>query len=89
MKALVTGFEPFGGDSINPSFEALALLRRQNHWPTRRPFLPTEEDLARPRDPNHFFSFFLNEWERSNRWGHKGFLPQVRDHDNNLYPSPD
>lgn len=26
MKALVTGFEPFGGDRINPSFEALQLL---------------------------------------------------------------
>ena len=26
MKALVTGFEPFGGDSVNPSCEALALL---------------------------------------------------------------
>jgi pyroglutamyl-peptidase len=26
MKALVTGFEPFGGDSVNPSGEALALL---------------------------------------------------------------
>jgi|SRR5579872_1689836 len=26
MQALVTGFEPFGGDSVNPSFEALALL---------------------------------------------------------------
>ncbi|HEX3538053.1 MAG TPA: pyroglutamyl-peptidase I [Stellaceae bacterium] len=28
MKALVTGFEPFGGDSINPSFEALVRLPR-------------------------------------------------------------
>lgn len=26
MKALVTGFEPFGGDSVNPSFEVLARL---------------------------------------------------------------
>jgi len=26
MKALVTGFEPFGGDRINPSFEALQRL---------------------------------------------------------------
>jgi pyroglutamyl-peptidase len=26
MKALVTGFEPFGGDRVNPSFEALARL---------------------------------------------------------------
>ena len=26
MKALVTGFEPFGGDRVNPSFEALRLL---------------------------------------------------------------
>ena len=26
MKALVTGFEPFGGDRINPSFEALKRL---------------------------------------------------------------
>jgi pyroglutamyl-peptidase len=26
MKALVTGFEPFGGDRINPSFEALSRL---------------------------------------------------------------
>jgi pyroglutamyl-peptidase len=29
MKALVTGFEPFGGDRINPSFEALRLLPRR------------------------------------------------------------
>lgn len=26
MKALVTGFEPFGGDGVNPSFEALQRL---------------------------------------------------------------
>src|ERR1700722_17066489 len=26
MKALVTGFEPFGGDAVNPSFEVLRLL---------------------------------------------------------------
>jgi pyroglutamyl-peptidase len=26
MKALVTGFEPFGGDRVNPAFEALARL---------------------------------------------------------------
>jgi pyroglutamyl-peptidase len=26
MKALVTGFEPFGGDEVNPAFEALRLL---------------------------------------------------------------
>jgi pyroglutamyl-peptidase len=26
MKALVTGFEPFGGDGVNPSLEALRLL---------------------------------------------------------------
>ena len=26
MKALVTGFEPFGGDRVNPSFEALERL---------------------------------------------------------------
>ena len=29
MKALVTGFEPFGGDRVNPSFEALARLTRR------------------------------------------------------------
>ena len=29
MKALVTGFEPFGGDRINPSLEALARLPRR------------------------------------------------------------
>jgi pyroglutamyl-peptidase len=29
MKALVTGFEPFGGDPLNPSFEVLALLPAQ------------------------------------------------------------
>ncbi|HLY56754.1 MAG TPA: pyroglutamyl-peptidase I, partial [Stellaceae bacterium] len=28
MKALVTGFEPFGGESVNPSSAALAQLRR-------------------------------------------------------------
>jgi pyroglutamyl-peptidase len=27
MKALVTGFEPFGGERVNPSFEALQRLR--------------------------------------------------------------
>jgi len=26
MKALVTGFEPFGGETVNPAFEALAVL---------------------------------------------------------------
>ena len=26
MKVLVTGFEPFGGDSMNPSWEAVKLL---------------------------------------------------------------
>ena len=29
MKALVTGFEPFGGDRVNPSFEALKRLPRR------------------------------------------------------------
>lgn len=29
MKALVTGFEPFGGDRVNPSFEALRLLPKR------------------------------------------------------------
>lgn len=29
MRALVTGFEPFGGDGINPSQEVLALLPRR------------------------------------------------------------
>jgi pyroglutamyl-peptidase len=29
MRALVTGFEPFGGDRVNPSFEALAQLPRR------------------------------------------------------------
>jgi pyroglutamyl-peptidase len=29
MKALVTGFEPFGGDRINPSFEALRRLSQR------------------------------------------------------------
>src|SRR5436190_20912899 len=29
MKALVTGFEPFDGDSVNPAFEALGRLPRQ------------------------------------------------------------
>ena len=29
MKALVTGFDPFGGDAINPSSEAVARLRRR------------------------------------------------------------
>jgi pyroglutamyl-peptidase len=29
MKALVTGFEPFGGDRVNPSFEALSRLPKR------------------------------------------------------------
>ena len=29
MKALVTGFDPFGGDAVNPSAEAVARLRRR------------------------------------------------------------
>jgi pyroglutamyl-peptidase len=29
MKALVTGFEPFGGDRVNPSFEALRRLPKR------------------------------------------------------------
>jgi pyroglutamyl-peptidase len=29
MKALVTGFEPFGGDRVNPSFEAMRRLPRR------------------------------------------------------------
>jgi len=29
MKALVTGFEPFGGDMVNPSYEALKRLPRR------------------------------------------------------------
>jgi pyroglutamyl-peptidase len=29
MKALVTGFEPFGGDTINPALEAIGRLKRQ------------------------------------------------------------
>jgi pyroglutamyl-peptidase len=27
MKALVTGFEPFGGDTVNPALEAIGMLR--------------------------------------------------------------
>ena len=26
MKILITGFEPFGGESINPAYEAVKLL---------------------------------------------------------------
>ncbi len=29
MKALVTGFDPFGGDAVNPSAEAVSRLRRR------------------------------------------------------------
>ena len=29
MKALVTGFDPFGGDAVNPSSEAVARLRKR------------------------------------------------------------
>src|ERR1700761_5966284 len=28
MKALVTGFEPFGGETVNPSLEAIGLMKR-------------------------------------------------------------
>ena len=26
MKILITGFEPFGGESVNPAYEAVKLL---------------------------------------------------------------
>ena len=26
MKVLLTGFDPFGGESVNPAFEAIKLL---------------------------------------------------------------
>ena len=29
MKVLVTGFEPFGGESVNPSYEAAKALPAQ------------------------------------------------------------
>lgn len=29
MKALITGFDPFGGESINPAFEAVKLMKDQ------------------------------------------------------------
>src|ERR1700692_4579829 len=35
MKALVTGFEPFGGDRVNPSFEELKRLPRRVGVPDR------------------------------------------------------
>jgi pyroglutamyl-peptidase len=49
MKALVTGFEPFGGDRVNPSFEALARLpRRLGTLDIATTALPVAYDRALP-----------------------------------------
>ena len=29
MKALITGFDPFGGETINPAYEAVKLLENE------------------------------------------------------------
>ena len=29
MKVLITGFEPFGGETMNPAYEAVRLLAQQ------------------------------------------------------------
>ena len=49
MQALVTGFEPFGGDRVNPSFEALARLpRRLGALDTATAALPVAYSAALP-----------------------------------------
>jgi pyroglutamyl-peptidase len=49
MKALVTGFEPFGGDRVNPSFEALQRLsRRRGALDIATASLPVVYGLALP-----------------------------------------
>ena len=42
MKLLITGFEPFGGDNINPSWEAVKRLpERIGEWELVKLELPT------------------------------------------------
>lgn len=36
MKLLITGFDPFGGEAINPALEAVKLLPDTNSWCTDR-----------------------------------------------------
>lgn len=46
-KLLITGFEPFGGQSINPSWEAVALLpERIGSWKLTKLRIPVEYEKA-------------------------------------------
>lgn len=48
MTVLVTGFEPFGGESINPSWEAVAQLAEKSPHQVRTAQLPCVFDTAIP-----------------------------------------
>ncbi len=42
MKLLITGFDPFGGESVNPAFEAIkALPDVVNNWQVIKQEIPT------------------------------------------------
>ncbi len=47
MKLLITGFDPFGGESVNPAFEAIkALPDVVNNWQVIKQEIPTVFDKS-------------------------------------------